>query len=111
MRPRARIALYAALAVVGAVGTWAFNLRFSADHGGFDPILWIKGGFANAAGASLAVDFYVSMVAGIVFMLAEARRIRMKRVWIYVALLAVAWAVSLPLFLLARERHLARQKT
>lgn len=102
--------MFGVLALLGLIGTWTYNVRFMTEHGGtFDPVLWVRGGFANTASASLAIDFYVSMFAGLVFMIAEARRIRMKRVWPYLALLGVAWAVALPLFLLARERHLARE--
>jgi uncharacterized membrane protein YdfJ with MMPL/SSD domain len=91
------------------VGTWTYNFAFMAEHGGhFDPLLWVRGGFASTASSSIAMDFYVSFAAGLVFMLAEARRLGMKRVWIYVLLLGVAWAMAFPLFLLARERHLSR---
>lgn len=109
MSARVRSVVFGVLAVCGAIGTWIYNARFITEHGGFDPVLWVRSGFANAASSSLAIDFYVSMFAGLVFVVAEARRIRMKRVWPYLALLAVAWAVALPLFLLARERHLARE--
>jgi hypothetical protein len=110
MSSRVRSIVYLVLAAAGAVGTWAYNLRFSAEHGGFDLWLWVRAPFGASASASLAIDFYVSMVAGLVMMIAEARRIRMRRVWLYVALLGVAWATAFPLFLFARERHLARAR-
>jgi hypothetical protein len=108
MPRKARKLVYAVLAVLGAIGTWTYNARFAAENGGFDALAWIRGGFASSASSSLAVDFYVSMTAGLVLLVAEARRIKMKGVWLYLALLGVAWATAFPLFLLARERHLEK---
>ena len=103
--------LFAVLAVAGAIGTWKYNLDFMRTTGGFDLVAFCRAPFRDPAAGSIGVDFLVSFTAGLIFLVAEARRLRMKHVWVYIALLGVAWAVSFPLFLLQRERVLARAGT
>ena len=51
-------------------------------------------------------------LAGFVFMVVEARRIGVPKVWIYVALsFLVAVSVAFPLFLIRRQVVLAEQRT
>lgn len=99
--------LYLALAVAGFLGTLFFNLRFAREAGGFDALAFVAGGFANPAAASLTVDLLVALAAFLVWSWAEARRLGMRRWWLYLALtFLVAFAVAFPLFLLARDRRL-----
>ena len=95
--------VYATLAVVGAVGTWFFNLRSIGR--GED---YLAGWFANAASSSAAVDVIVVATVACLFMVAEGRRLGMSRwVWLLVPLsFAVAIAFTFPLFLAWREQHL-----
>src|SRR5688572_5765813 len=102
---------YALLAIVGAIGTWKYNIDFMRETGGMDLVAFFKSGFTSSAGSSLSVDFWVSFLAGITFLVTEANRLRMKRWWIYILLLGVAWAVALPLFLLARDRAMDEAKS
>ena len=97
---------YAFLALVGLLGTWKYNIDFMRETGGMDLVAFFKSGFVSSASSSLSIDFWVSFFAGFTFLVTEATRLRMKRWWIYVLLLAIAWAVALPLFLLARDRAL-----
>ncbi|MGL4745311.1 MAG: DUF2834 domain-containing protein [Dermatophilaceae bacterium] len=101
-------ALYGLLAVVGAGGTWWFNLRFdSADVNGAG---YLESWFANPASSSAAVDVIVTAVVACVFYLSEARR---RRVWWPVVLVPltflVALAFTLPAFLALRELRLAQE--
>lgn len=99
------IVVYALLAVVGATGTWFFNLR---SIGAGDPYLadW----FANPASSSAAVDVIVVALVVCLFLLVEARRLGMSRwTWLLVPLtFAVAVAFTFPAFLAWREWHLRR---
>jgi len=97
--------VYALLAVVGATGTWFFNLRSMAA--GED---YLAGWFANAASSSAAVDVIVVAVVAGLFIVLEGRRLGMPRwVWVLVPLsFAVAIAFTFPLFLAWREHHLRR---
>ncbi len=68
--------------------------------------------FGTAVDWVLSADLLVVAIASVVLMLAEARRIGMKRVWLYIALSGVtAMAFTFPLFLAMRERHLAGAPT
>jgi hypothetical protein len=103
----ARQWLYAALALAGFLGTLLFNVRFARETGGFDAAAFLAGGFANPAAGSLTIDLLVALAAFLVWSFGEARRLGMRRWWVYLALsFLVAFAVAFPLFLLARDRRL-----
>ena len=111
MQLTARQVAYALLAAVGVVATWTFNLRFAAETGGtFSAIEFVRAGYANSASASLSNDLLVGVAAFLVWSFAEARRLRMRRWWIYpVVTFGVAFACAFPLFLFFRERRLEQQ--
>lgn len=97
--------VYLALAVVGLIGTWTFNVisvLAGRDYLGD----WLGSG---PSVSSLLVDVLVVLVAAWVLMLVEARRLGIRRVWLYLVLApVVAVAFALPLFLAVRERRLAQ---
>ena len=103
-----RTCLYGLLALAGAAVTWYFNIRFVLDAGGtFSLPTFVRQGFANPAAASLASDVSVAAVAFLLWLPFEARRLIMRRWWVYALLtLCVAFACAFPLFLLMRERRL-----
>ena len=102
--------VYLVLALVGAVWPWWYNAAFALAHGGaFDPAVFIAEAFSTPAGGSLSADILVAAGAGSVWMIAEARRLGMRFVWVYVALgTLVAFACAFPLFLFVREGVLQR---
>lgn len=62
---------------------------------------------ATPASVSITVDIFLFALAVVVWMVAEARRLDIRFVWIYVVLSAlIAISVTAPLFLVARERRL-----
>jgi apolipoprotein N-acyltransferase len=64
---------------------------------------------SGPAVGSIGVDLLVVAIAGSVFIVVEARRLGMRRAWLYIVLSAVtAFAFSFPLFLAMRERRLAQ---
>ena len=100
-----RAIAYLVLAVAGLIGTWTFNVLTVLEHRDFIGD-WVGSG---PAVTSLTIDILVAAVAAAVFMVAESRRIGMRRVWIYIVLMPlVAFAFAFPLFLAMRERHLAQ---
>lgn len=113
MQPTIRTLLFGLLALAGAAVTWYFNIRFMLDAGGaFSLAAFIKDGFANPAAASLASDVSIGAVAFLLWLPFEARRLGMRRWWVYgVLTLGVAFAFAFPLFLLMRERRLEQIKT
>ena len=63
--------------------------------------------FGTAVDWVLSADFTVVAIAVVVFMIAEARRLKMKRVWLYIVLSGItAMAFTFPLFMAMRERKL-----
>lgn len=94
---------YLVLAVAGLVGTWWFNALAIVQMNDFVTDL-VTGG---PAVSSITVDLVVVAIAGSVFILVEARRLRMRFGWLYVVGSAVtAFAFTFPLFLAMRQRRL-----
>lgn len=109
-RPRwtPRALLYLALAVAGLVGTWTYNVAAILEERDFLGD-WFQGG---AAVSSLTTDLLVVAVAAVIFMIVEGRRLRMKRVWLFIlAAPLIALAFAFPLFLAFRERALMAEES
>ena len=105
---RVRQAVYLVLALCGLVGTMYFNVQWL--DGEFDHSLdgFFESAFANSASSSFGIDLIVAAVAADAFIFVEGRRIGLRYWWLYVVMIAViAFAFAFPLFLWARERHLA----
>lgn len=99
-----RALLYLALAIVGLVGTWTYNVIAILEERDFLGD-WFQGG---PAVSSLTTDLLVVAVAAVIFMIVEGRRLRMKRIWLFIlAAPLIALAFAFPLFLAFRERALA----
>jgi uncharacterized membrane protein len=100
--------IYLALSVVGLVGTWIFNVVAILERRDFLGD-WVGSG---SAVSSLTVDLLVVAIVGGVFIVREARRLGMKRGWLYLVLSGVtAFACMFPLFLCMRERALQARRT
>ncbi len=99
---------YGLFAAAGAIVPWYFNVRFMVDSGELiTPHGLIAGGFATPLASSLTSDFLIGTTPVLVWMVLDARRLRMRHGWAYVAAtFAVAFAFACPLFLLMRERQL-----
>jgi hypothetical protein len=106
---RYRCAFYALIAIAALLGTGSENLHVQ----GTSPIQlfanFLAGLKVNAASRSISIDISLFLLAGATFMIVEARRLRIRLVWVYVVLsFLVAVSVTFPIFLLAREVRLAR---
>jgi len=95
--------VYLALSLIGLAGTWTFNVLAIVQLRDFIGD-WVNSG---PAVSSLTVDLLIAALAGSVLIIVEARRLGMKRGWLYVALSGLtAFAFTFPLFLAMRERAL-----
>jgi hypothetical protein len=104
MRPRH---LYLSLCVLGLVLPYSQFLPFLQEHG-LDLRLIVQQLFANRISSFFGLDVIVSSVVLLIFVLAEGRRMGIRRLWLpLVALLTVGVSLALPLFLYLRE---ARQE-
>lgn len=95
--------VYLGLSIAGLIGTWTFNALAIVQMRDFIGD-WVGSG---PSVSSLTVDLLVVAVAGCILIVLEARRLGMKRAWLYVALSGLtAFAFTFPLFLAMRERTL-----
>jgi uncharacterized protein DUF2834 len=97
--------VYLLLAVAGLIGTWTFNVLAVVQMVDFIGDLVTSG----PAVSSITIDLLVAAVAGSVFIIVEARRLRMRFGWLYVVGAGLtAFAFTFPLFLAMRQRRLTR---
>ena len=102
---RIRFVVYLCLSSLGLITAWTFN-GIAVASGQNYASAW----FGSAVDLVLTSDLGIVAIAAVVFMIAEAARLRMPHVWFYIVIAAVtALAFSFPLFLAMRERHLARR--
>ena len=94
--------VYLILSVIGLVTAWIFNGLAVMNNQDY-----MAAWFGTAVDWVLSGDFTVVAIAVVVFMISEARRHKMKRVWLYILLSGVtALAFTFPLFMAMRERQL-----
>lgn len=98
---------YAAIALLALCATWSHNLAYlNLGPIGGTLHFWQET-LANPASRSITVDIFFYSLAVTVWMVLEARRLRMRGVWIYVLLgVLVAVSFTFPLFMSNRERAL-----
>jgi hypothetical protein len=102
---------YALVALTALVMTWSQNLQYSGGALG-PPMQYLLDLKATPAARSFTVDIGLFLLAGTALMVVEARRLGVRLVWIYVLLgFVIAISVTFPLFLIARERRLAKFET
>jgi len=103
--------VYAVIALVALAATWINNLAFfnQPQNGGM--LGFYSALYANPATASFTNDLLLYAVAGCIFMAVEARRIGIRHVWVYILLsFLIAVSVMFPLFLIARQYEISRQR-
>ena len=99
-----RAAFYFTLSFIGFVTAWFFNgiaVMNAQDY--------LAAWFGAEVDWVLSMDLLIVAVAGSAFMIFEAKRLGMKRVWLYLLLSGVtAMAATFPFFLAMRELKLAK---
>jgi hypothetical protein len=100
--------IYLALAIIGLIMTWYFNLQFIAESGGsFDIGEFMAAGSTNAASKSLSWDLAIACIAGLAWIYFESKRLGLRFFWIYILLaFSIAYAFAFPLFLFIRQGKL-----
>ncbi len=100
---------YGTIGIIALVGTWGNILTFVERHGFWDgTVQFWQDVLVNEASRFITIDTLFLGLAVIVWMLLEAKRLKIAGVWLYVGLaLLVAISLAVPLFLIHRERRLA----
>ncbi|HOY70529.1 MAG TPA: DUF2834 domain-containing protein [Methylotenera sp.] len=103
--------LYYVLAVVGLLATWYYNVQYFMNGGGLGPSEFFGAAFANPLTTSITIDVYFTAFVFSVWVLNDSKRIAIKLPWLYVVLcFCVGLAISLPLYLAAREKGSLKDK-
>ena len=107
MRKTSAFWIYLSLSIAGLITAWTLN-GLAVVRGESYTNAW----FGTAVDWVLSTDLLIVAIAAVVFMVVEARRLGMKRVWLYILLSGItAMAFTFPLFLAMRERRLAELST
>ena len=102
---RARFLFYLITSLIGLITAWVLNGIATVTGANY-----LAAWFSTPVDWVLSLDILIVAVAGSAFMIMEARKLGMKRVWLYIALSGVtAFAFTFPLFLAMRERKLAER--
>lgn len=102
--------IYFVLCIVGAALPLAQFIPWLSVHGLNLPLL-VQQAIATPISAFAWSDVLVTGIAVLVLVFAEGRRLAMPRLWLPCLAMLVGPSLSLPLFLLMRERHLAESRT
>jgi len=109
---KALCAVYAVLGLAALVGTQIALVRHMTQDEGNSFADAVSNTVVNEAAAFTVIDLLAVAFVGLVFMVVEGRRLGMRFLWVYVVVtFAVAISVALPAFLIARQFHLAGQRT
>jgi len=100
--------IYLLLCLFGTALPLSQFIPWLAAHG-LDVPLLVQHAIATPISAFAWSDVVVTALAVVVFVLVEGRRIALPGLWRPLLALLVGPSLSLPLFLLLRERHLARR--
>lgn len=98
--------IYILLCIAGAALPLSQFVPWLSAHGLNVPLL-LQQATSSHIGSFAWADVLVSGVVVAVFVLAEGRRLAMRRLWLPMSCLVVGPSLALPLFLFLRERHLA----
>jgi hypothetical protein len=102
---------YGLIALLAFLGTWGNGLPYlSLGFVGANVQFW-QDAAVNPASRFLTLDIFFFGLAVFVWMVLEARRLGMRGVWLYLLFgTIVAISVTVPIFLINRERALAARE-
>lgn len=108
-----RHATFVVLGVAALLLTWPHAFAWMGDGGNIlDPFDFFGDAIdAGGTAAFLSIDMAIAWVVFMIWVVGDAPRIGMRRRtgWLFVALSYVGVSLAFPVYLVVRERHLARQ--
>jgi hypothetical protein len=103
-KPNARANYFFILSAIGLITAWWFNAIAVMNAQDY-----LAAWFGTEVDWVLSLDLTIVAIAGVTFMILEAKKLGMKRVWLYILLSGfTAMAFTFPLFLAMRELKLAK---
>ncbi len=101
--------IYFALAILGLVATWVFNLQYFIASQDIAFSTYLRTLLVNPATTAVTIDIYVCAVVFSIWVFREAKRVGMKWPFAYVLLsFGIGLGFALPLFLGFREGAIAK---
>ena len=105
--------LYIFLAIAGFIAPNILVFYESVETGNIllwlDPLATMNGMFGNRIAAAFVTDLLFVVLAALIWIVVESKKLGMKNSWVYVVLtLLFGLAGSLPLFLYQREKVLKK---
>ncbi len=98
--------VYLAFALIGLVAPWAFNITWMLGDPTPGALGFLVDATANPAASSISIDIVIACTTFFVWMMAESRRLKMKRTWLLIPYaLMGSFASAFPLFLFLRSRR------
>jgi hypothetical protein len=113
VRRRTLCVVYAFIAALAFIGTWIHGIKYIEMHLGFWGFWkrYYADSLINLAGRSNLIDLYLFGFAVFIWMVMEARRLKMRFIWLYPPLfLLIGISTFVPLFMIRREQALAAQE-
>lgn len=98
-----------AIAVAGTIVPWYFFFQMSAIEPNFGAVL--AKAFANPASTAVAVDICLASVAFWIWLIPEARRLKMRHWWVYIALNFIALSCAAAVFFIMRDLRLRQMES
>jgi hypothetical protein len=101
--------VYALIAVAALVGTWGHNIAYLNLGWLAANLQFWNDTLVSEASTSITIDIFFLALAVNLWSVLEARRIGLRGVWLYIiGGIFIAISVTFPLFMIHRERVLAR---
>lgn len=106
-----RHAAYVIIAAAATVGAWWHGVAWITQGGNILnlPSFFLDSYRSGSAAAFLTIDILAAWAVFMIWVVPDAKRIGLgaKTGWVYFALSFIGTCLALPLYLRARERHLA----
>jgi hypothetical protein len=97
------------LAILGVAATWYFNILFYLNVADTSITNFIGLTTTTIPAKSISADISVVSITFLIWMVYEARKLKMKHWWLLIPLtFLIAIAFSFPLFLFLRERKIRK---
>ncbi len=104
--------IYIALSLISVVWAWSHGIAWMAGGGNLInlPSFFIDSYNSGSAAAFLTIDIAVVWAAYMIWVVSDATKIGLgaKTGWIFLALSFLGTCFAFPLYLVVRERHLAK---